>query len=601
MTPPPTATAGTAGSHRAAETGTNETVGRTPDRRRLRPRPGRRPGGAHPVRRRRLPRRRHELRDRPRGRRCRRGPARGRPAVLGSAGRRRHAPARVRASRSRPARPSSARCGSSSGSGRPGPDLPLVPMGYANQVIGGGDGEAVAQAAGRCRGGRPDRGRPDARRGRPVRGRRPRRRAGRRLPRGPDDAARPARRGRRPERRLPVLRLARRRDRRPDVAAGDGRTPRPRRQGRVARPGRRRLRGQHSRPTSGRSPGPARTASSSASALVDALGPDGRDIAGLGRLVGRLRAATASARQRRDEHVRRAGARLGHARAPGARGGRRRGHPGERRRWRRRPARSTSGPGTGLLGIALAGDVGEMVLAEPSAGMHEVIAEKLAAGGPANVTAVRFDLLADPPPGEPFDLAVSLLVLHHLADHGCRPGGDRPAPASGRPHRPRRPRHRGRHVPRRRRRGHLPPRVRPRRARRARAGRRLCRRRVPDRDRDRGRRPPLPALPAPRPPRADRCPATDTAQRVGVSLETSPKKAFATADRLARLVALGQDRGARARRRSRRTRLGTPSSRPRPASRSIPVDYDVVERTDGGGGTDVRRPVRDHRRSIAGR
>ena len=26
----------------------------------------------------------------------------------------------------------------------PGPDLPLVPMGYANQVIGGGDGEAVA-------------------------------------------------------------------------------------------------------------------------------------------------------------------------------------------------------------------------------------------------------------------------------------------------------------------------------------------------------------------------------------------------------------------------------------------------------------------------
>ena len=25
------------------------------------------------------------------------------------------------------------------------PDLPLVPMGYANQVIGGGDGEAVAR------------------------------------------------------------------------------------------------------------------------------------------------------------------------------------------------------------------------------------------------------------------------------------------------------------------------------------------------------------------------------------------------------------------------------------------------------------------------
>ena len=74
------------------------------------------------------------------------------------------------------------------------------------------------------------------------------------------------------------------------------------------------------------------------------------------------------------------------------------------------------GAGTGLLGIALATDVGEMVLAEPSTGMHEVIAEKLAADGPANVTAVRFDLLTDPPPGDPFDLAVSLLVLHHLPD-----------------------------------------------------------------------------------------------------------------------------------------------------------------------------------------
>ena len=91
------------------------------------------------------------------------------------------------------------------------------------------------------------------------------------------------------------------------------------------------------------------------------------------------------------------------------------------------------GAGTGLLGIALAADVGEIVLADPSAGMHEVIDEKLAADGPANVTAVRFDLLvADPPPGEPFDLVVSLLVLHHLEDTAAalaaiarllRPGG----------------------------------------------------------------------------------------------------------------------------------------------------------------------------------
>ena len=74
------------------------------------------------------------------------------------------------------------------------------------------------------------------------------------------------------------------------------------------------------------------------------------------------------------------------------------------------------GSGTGLLGIALAPHVGEVVLADPSAGMLEVANEKLSAGGPANVSAVRFDLVADPPPGDPFDLVVSLLVLHHLED-----------------------------------------------------------------------------------------------------------------------------------------------------------------------------------------
>ncbi len=90
------------------------------------------------------------------------------------------------------------------------------------------------------------------------------------------------------------------------------------------------------------------------------------------------------------------------------------------------------GAGTGLLGFTLAGDVGAMVLAEPSQGMLDVALEKLAAGGPPNITAVRFDLMADAPPGDPFDLALSLLVLHHLADTGAalsairrllRPGG----------------------------------------------------------------------------------------------------------------------------------------------------------------------------------
>jgi 2-polyprenyl-3-methyl-5-hydroxy-6-metoxy-1,4-benzoquinol methylase len=74
------------------------------------------------------------------------------------------------------------------------------------------------------------------------------------------------------------------------------------------------------------------------------------------------------------------------------------------------------GAGTGLLGLSLAGEVGSVTLAEPSEGMLEVAREKLASGGRSNVAAIRFDLLADPPPAEPFDLAVSLLVLHHLAD-----------------------------------------------------------------------------------------------------------------------------------------------------------------------------------------
>jgi ubiquinone/menaquinone biosynthesis C-methylase UbiE len=74
------------------------------------------------------------------------------------------------------------------------------------------------------------------------------------------------------------------------------------------------------------------------------------------------------------------------------------------------------GAGTGLLGLALAADVGSMVLAEPSAGMLAVAREKLAADGPHNVTAIPFDIQAAPPGGASFDLAVSLLVLHHVED-----------------------------------------------------------------------------------------------------------------------------------------------------------------------------------------
>ena len=74
------------------------------------------------------------------------------------------------------------------------------------------------------------------------------------------------------------------------------------------------------------------------------------------------------------------------------------------------------GAGTGLLGLALADEVAGVVLAEPSEGMLEVTRTKLSAAGLNNVTAESFDLPGDPPPGAPFDLAVSLLVLHHVED-----------------------------------------------------------------------------------------------------------------------------------------------------------------------------------------
>jgi ubiquinone/menaquinone biosynthesis C-methylase UbiE len=74
------------------------------------------------------------------------------------------------------------------------------------------------------------------------------------------------------------------------------------------------------------------------------------------------------------------------------------------------------GAGTGLLGLELAPDVGQMVLAEPSSGMLDVAREKLATGVWPNASTLAFDLAADPAPTPPFDLAVSLLVLHHLAD-----------------------------------------------------------------------------------------------------------------------------------------------------------------------------------------
>lgn len=75
------------------------------------------------------------------------------------------------------------------------------------------------------------------------------------------------------------------------------------------------------------------------------------------------------------------------------------------------------GAGTGLLGLDLLHDLASVVLTDPSAGMIEVARTKIEAEGIVDATAIVFDFpSSEPPPGAPFDLAVSLLVLHHVED-----------------------------------------------------------------------------------------------------------------------------------------------------------------------------------------
>lgn len=75
------------------------------------------------------------------------------------------------------------------------------------------------------------------------------------------------------------------------------------------------------------------------------------------------------------------------------------------------------GAGTGLLGLDLLADVGSVVLADPSEGMIAVARSKIEAAGTSDARAIVFDFpAAEPPEGAPFDLAVSLLVLHHVED-----------------------------------------------------------------------------------------------------------------------------------------------------------------------------------------
>jgi SAM-dependent methyltransferase len=74
------------------------------------------------------------------------------------------------------------------------------------------------------------------------------------------------------------------------------------------------------------------------------------------------------------------------------------------------------GAGTGLLAAALAGDVGSIVVTDPSAGMRAVLQRKLADGVFGSGQVLDLDLARDPVPALEVDLVLALLSLHHVPE-----------------------------------------------------------------------------------------------------------------------------------------------------------------------------------------
>jgi ubiquinone/menaquinone biosynthesis C-methylase UbiE len=74
------------------------------------------------------------------------------------------------------------------------------------------------------------------------------------------------------------------------------------------------------------------------------------------------------------------------------------------------------GAGTGLVTQTLRPSVGPVTLADTSAGMRQVIAEKVAAGVLTDASVWAVDLAEGPVPEERFDVVVTVMALHHIAD-----------------------------------------------------------------------------------------------------------------------------------------------------------------------------------------
>ena len=74
------------------------------------------------------------------------------------------------------------------------------------------------------------------------------------------------------------------------------------------------------------------------------------------------------------------------------------------------------GAGTGLLTLPLAPRGRRLLAVDSSSGMLDVLAQKARAQTLPHITTLRADFTTDPLPPGPFDLLVSAMTLHHVAN-----------------------------------------------------------------------------------------------------------------------------------------------------------------------------------------
>lgn len=77
------------------------------------------------------------------------------------------------------------------------------------------------------------------------------------------------------------------------------------------------------------------------------------------------------------------------------------------------------GCGTGLLGFLLKPFIGELILADTSAGMLREAEEKIIKSGIPGISTMAVDLSGKDIPGERFDLIFTQMTLHHITDYAA--------------------------------------------------------------------------------------------------------------------------------------------------------------------------------------